>query len=1037
MDLKGRILKKSNLWHLGAIALFLIVSCVYFSPALKGYTLKQPDIVNYIGMSREVQDFRDNDGEQALWTNAMFSGMPSTQISMRYENTWLARGGRNLIRLGLPTPIFFLFVYFIGFYVLALSLKIKPLIGIIGSLAFGLSSYFIIILEAGHNSKASAIGMATFMLAGFIMAYRWKNWILGVGLSALFMTIELYINHLQITYYMGFILLLIGIAELLRHIKEGQLVKFGKVTGLLVLGYIFAVMVNYGNIFGTAEYAKQTIRGGTELTIDATGASTEGIKTSGLDREYITNWSYGKAETFSLFVPNFKGGESQIIAQDDANKDLLKEVDQRFRQNVAESNQYWGDQPFTSGPVYIGIIVLFLAFLALVYVKNNYKWALLSAALLAIMLSWGKNYVSGIILLPIILYNVNMFLDNKKQLIFTAVNTLLFFLLMTSGDAIMERSLTDFFLDALPGYNKFRAVTIVLVVVELCVPFLGILFLQQLFKERETIKNNMNGFYIVSGAFLLFLLILAGAPGMFNTFLSAQETAVLDTITDPNLISQYSSFFDELEGVRQSIFSKDVGRSLLLFILSAGFIFAFLKFTFSQIVLGAGLGLLIFIDVYGVASRYVNTEGRGKRYNQWIELYNYNYPYVAGYAEKAILKAESIQNPDIPVKIDSALAVLEQQFKNEDDVSNREKQLRRDYTTFRVLNRNSNFRVLEGGNPFNSSYASYFNKSIGGYHGAKLSRYQDLIEFHWTSGQNPSVMNMLNAKYSIQPQRDNTGSIVNSQLISVNREAMGNAWFTKDVKIVADANEEITSMNSYEETTILNKSAGQVLVDGEPIVSKKIRGTEAISVLLPGMEAPAPIENIPYTAVKESALAMVLDSTGINWVYDSAPDSAFNKIFSLSSEGPGGWDAAQTTIVDQRYSENISKESYSGVGTIEMSNYHPDRISYISNSDQAQFAVFSEIYYEGGWKAYIDGEEQEISRVNYVLRGLEVPAGEHTIEFKFELKSYETASTMALVGSLLILILIIAGICIEVKSGNTEETEIDDEVLNTPIEVEG
>ena len=407
--LKDLVLNKSNLWHVGAIALFILIACVYFSPALKGYVLKQTDVTNYIGASREIVDYRDANGEQILWTNAMFSGMPSTQISMLYEGTWFNRGLTSIFRLGLPAPIFFLFTYFLGFYILSLALKIRPIIGVVGSIAFGFSSYFIVILEAGHNTKAAAIAFAPLMIAGFILAYRMKNWLLGVALASVFMMMELGTNHVQITYYMAFVLLFLGIVELYRHIKENELVKFFKVTGVLLVGYVFAVMVNYGNLFGTVEYAEETIRGGTELTIKADGTTNDDIKTSGLDRDYVTNWSYGHAETFSFIVPNFKGGETQAISQNDANKDIVKDVDNRYRANVAGSNQYWGDQPFTSGPVYVGVIVLFLAFLGLVYVKDRYKWALLSVTLLAIMLSWGKNYVSAFVLLPILMYSANIF----------------------------------------------------------------------------------------------------------------------------------------------------------------------------------------------------------------------------------------------------------------------------------------------------------------------------------------------------------------------------------------------------------------------------------------------------------------------------------------------------------------------------------------------------------------------------------------------------------------------------------------------------
>lgn len=1030
MNLKDRILKKSNLWHLGAIALFLIISCSYFSPALKGYTIEQGDIVRFVGMSREVDDFRTNDGEQVLWTNAMFAGMPTTQISMRYEGTWLSSAITSIVRLGLPAPIFFLFVYFISFYILALSLRLRPYIGMIGALAFGLSSYFIVILEAGHNSKAAAIGLAPLMIAGFIMAYRFKNWILGVALSATFMMVELSANHIQITYYMAFVLLVLGIAELARHIAIKKLAKFAKVTGAMLVGYVFAVLANYGNLIGTADYAKNTIRGGTELTINANGESNEDIKTDGLDRAYVTNWSYGIDETFTLFVPNFKGGETQLIGQNKDNKDLIKDLDvpRQYKDWVSsQGNQYFGDQPFTSGPVYIGIIVMLLAELGMVYVKDRFKWALLSITLLAIMLSWGKNYVSAFVLLPIICYNINVFLTNRKtQLITTGVVTFLLFFGIAKGDMFVEISLTDFFLDAVPGYNKLRAVTIILAVAELCIPIIGVLFLQRLFKNRKEIAADKKGFYIVSGVFVLFFLILLAAPNMFNSFLSMQELASLESATGPQA-GQIAELFSALEEIRIAIFKKDVLRSFGFLVLGIGLIFAFLQTNFSKYIFGSLLGVLILVDLLVVDMRYLNTEGTGKNYAQWTETYKMRYPFTAGEGEKQILAAEIQENPIIQSKIDSALTVLSKELK-ESDASGREKQVRKDYLTYRILNRYTNFRVFEVGNPFNSAYTSYFNKAIGGYHGAKLGRYQDLIEFH-LSKQNPAVIDMLNTKYYLRPEYGNGGKVVNSSIFKKNNNAMGNAWFSKDVKLVADANEEILAMDSYNGTRITNKGAGQVFVNGNPIENASLKGNEAISILLPGMTEPMPVQDVPFNSVDNKGLALIADSTGTQWIYDVAPDSLFVKIFSLSLGGRAGWDPAQTTIIDKRYESLVNADKYSGDGVIEMTSYHPDRLSYKSSSSDSQLAVFSEIFYEDGWKATVDGNETDVIRVNYVLRALELPAGEHEIVFEFVSPSYDKAGSMGTIGSIAILGLLIFGLFVEVKrkDNGTDEEDLEEE----------
>ena len=1042
MNLKNRILKKSNLWHVGAIALFVIIACAYFSPALKGYAVKQGDIVNFVGMSREIVDYTDNNEEQIHWTNALFSGMPSTQLTMQYEGTWLAKSLTAIVSLGLPRPILFMFVYFFGFYILALSLRIKPFIGILGSIAFGFSSYFIVIIEAGHTSKAAAIGLAPLMIAGFIMAYRFKNWVLGAGLASLFFMVELAANHVQITYYMAFVLLLIGIAEFVRYLKENKLLQFTKVTGVLLLGYVFAILINYGNLFGTVEYSKQTIRGGSELTILPNGEENAEIKTTGLDRDYVTTWSYGRGETFSFFVPNFKGGETQAIGQATNGEELMSETRDRIAENlknnpdysqnagqfaadftnaIGGSNHYWGNQPFTSGPVYIGIIVLFLAFLGMVYVKDKIKWALLSITLLTIMLAWGKNYVSAFVLVPILLYNVNLFLDGKKLLIFTGINSAILFLAITSGDLFVQSSLTDFFLDYVPGYNKLRAVTIILVVAELCAPLLGILFLQQLIKNKAEIVKESMGLIVVSSLFFLILLVMSMSPSAFNSFLSEQELADLATITDVDTLAQYTLFYDELQNTRMDIFRADVLRSLGFLVVAIGLVFAFVYAKFSKYLLTGGLALFILLDLVLVDQRYLNNEETRGNYNQWVEKYQMIYPFAAGNGERQILAIESQEHPELAVKIDSALTVLEAEMKTESDVSNREKQVRRDFITFRIMNRYTNFRVYEEGNPFNSSYASYFNKSIGGYHGAKLSRYQDLIDFHISKG-NPGVLNMLNTKYYLRPQRDQTG-VVNTELTHVNGQAMGNAWFAKDIQLVADANEEIMAMDSYNITRLAVKGDAQVFVNGQAVTKAELKGDETIAILLPGMEEAMPIDNIPYSAVTTQALALNADPSGVNWIYDSAPDSMVNKIFSLTTGPKGGWVPTQTTLVDQRYAANVTEASYSGNGTIEMVSYHPDRMVYASNSTDKQFAVFSEMYYENGWKAYIDNNEVPVVRANYVLRAIEVPAGVHEIRFEFELETYEKAKTMALVGTIALLLLLAYGIFVESKR---EETQVID-----------
>jgi hypothetical protein len=984
MTLKENLLKKSNLWHLAAVGIFILIASVYFHPALSGFQVKQGDVKNWAGAAQEIADYRES-GEQIGWTNSMFSGMPATQISMVYEGRAIPDFFRKVLTLGLPTPISLLFVYFISFYILAIAFRAKPIVAIVASIAYGLSSYFIIIIEAGHITKAVAVGYAPLLIAGFIFAYRWKNWVLGVALSALFMTFQLSANHLQITYYLIFVLVALGGVELFRHIKmENGISRFLKISAGMIVAYGIGIMVNYGNIKGTAEYTDATTRGGTELTIKADGSENTDIKTSGLDRDYITAWSYGKAETFTFIVPNYKGGETGRIGENKANESALKQADSMFRNDIKNSNQYWGDQPFTSGPVYLGVIVVLLALLSLAYNKEASRWPLFAVTLLVVMLSWGKNLMG----------------------------------------------FTDLFLDIMPGYNKFRAVTIILVIAELCVPLLALFFLQKLYQAKEEIAKNLKPFLFISGGLIFMLLILIAAPGMFNTFLSEQETAMLEQV-DPAQIEMYQQFFTEIENVRISIFRRDVGRSVLFLILGAGVIFAYLKNAFNKTVLAAILGVLILSDLILVDSRYLGTEKTGKRFEQWVEAYKQKYPYTAGEAEQQILAFEMEENPALYQKIDSAINATNAQLSGK-EIEAAEKMRIISWVTFRTLNRYTNFRVFEEGNAFNSSYVSYFNKSIGGYHGAKLGRYQDLIEFH-LSKNNPSVMDMLNAKYRLQPKYDQNGELTGSMLTGKNDNAMGNAWLSKGIQFVKSADEEIMALNAANTYRIQPFGNHRLMVNGVVDTIGIVEATDLIDILFSGAPDSTgvarvdtiPVE-VPYQAVTaELPIAYVLTAQGATWDYVMNVDSTKMPLIGVTPEGKSGWQPALTTVVDERYKPNVTQEKYSGEGTVAMTSYHPDMLTYSFSSPEKQLVVFSEIYYPVGWKAYVDGVETPISCVNYVLRAVEVPAGDHKIELVYKLDSYQSSATFAWIGSILILVLLGAGVYMQTKmkdSSGTEET---------------
>src|SRR5690554_548359 len=474
---------KKHWIHLLAFGLFILTTFIYFQPQFSGYGLVQHDIEQFKGMSNEINHHRETVGEEPLWTNSMFGGMPTYQISTYFEGNLVGRTAKAL-QLWMASPAGLFFAYLIGFYIMLLCMRINPKVAILGAFAFAFSSYYIIIIQAGHDTKAMAIAFAAPVVGAFYMAYRSSiKW--GLLLSALFMGFELYANHIQVTYYLAILLIFLGIGELVIAARKKQLINFFKVTTGLIVVYLFAAGINYGRLSLTNDYAKHTIRGGNDITIRVDGTSSETNQTSGLDRDYVTQWSYGIDESLTLISPNIKGGASSALSNSQFS-DLLRDPEIRREASlVANNNVYWGDQPFTSGPVYLGIIVFYLALLGMIYLRDPRKWALFVGGVLALMLSWGHNFMG----------------------------------------------LTDFFLDYIPFYNKFRAVTIILTVVELVVPILAVLFLDKLFKKKDEIKKNLKPLYIATGGLFVLLLTLT-YTGLGDGYLSKQENDFLITYPD-------------------------------------------------------------------------------------------------------------------------------------------------------------------------------------------------------------------------------------------------------------------------------------------------------------------------------------------------------------------------------------------------------------------------------------------------------------------------------------------------------------------------
>lgn len=844
---------KKILPYLVAIAIFAIINIVQFSPIFSGKALEQGDIVRFRGMSQEVTDFRKTEHQEALWTNSMFGGMPAYQVSAVYPGNWLGNIDKAFHAF-LPHPNGFVFLYFLGFFILLLCLEINPWLAIIGALAYGFSSYFFIIIEAGHNSKANAIGYLAPLLGGIILLLKGKHW-LGFAVSTLFLALELNAGHPQISYY-GFMLFgLVFIGYFVVAFKQKAIKPFFISTAIFVAACIVGFLPNTGSLYATYEYGNYTTRGKTELTMNANLKSNEGNITSGLDKDYATQWSYGVGETFTFLIPNFKGGASAAIGGVD--KDALKSVDPQMREQVAQSSAYFGEQPFTSGPVYIGAIVILLCVLGLFIIDHPLKWPLVIGTIMSVMLAWGKNFMG----------------------------------------------LTSFFMDYFPGYNKFRAVSMILIVAELTIPLLAILALDKFIKsaaKNETftlpfLKTQIDLKKVLIISVVLvggFCLISAFMPTVTNSFIPAgEETQIVNQFRqsgapDAQIAQFMPDFLSNIEKARESIFKSDARRSLTFVGLAAIFLFLYLTKKLKLELFFLSLGVFILADLWPVASRYLNDKN-------FVPKAQYDAPPAKSQADEQILQDKSLD--------------------------------------YRVLNLSTS--------TFNDAATSYYHKSIGGYHGAKLKKYQEIIDFHLdkeinafydglnTAVQNDSLMqvhtaklsvlNMLNTKYVIVPAKDQSFAIPNPQ-------ANGNAWFVKNIKTVANADSEIVALY------------------------------------------------------------------GLNTKRDAVIQQKNKEITPVAS-------------------------SYNMDGKITLQSYKPNYLVYETDSKDKGFAVFSEIYYPKGWDAYIDGKLTPHTCVNYVLRGMEIPAGKHKVEFKFEPKSYRTGNTIAMIGSILVLIAVGGGLFFATK----------------------
>lgn len=790
-----------------ALALFAALSLAYFSPLLEGKRLIQGDHRTWQGGAQEIVEHRElNNGADPLWTGSMFSGMPAYQISVEWKGN-LLRAVDKLFHGFLPHPAGTVFLYLLAMFVLLRVLNVGPWVSVVGAVAYAFSSYFIIIFEAGHNTKATAIGYMPLVVAGVWMLLRGNKWS-GAALFALFMGLELGANHLQVTYYLGMVLALFYLAELLAAVREKRFVDIAVRSGLGGVALVLALMANASGLMGTEEYGKYTTRGRSELTKGPDGASVADNQTAGLDKDYVTAWSYGLQESFTLLIPGAKGNDSGSLLK--TREDLARITDPALKKYLTDTyqqggyvNTYWGDQRFTSGPVYLGAVVVLLMLLMLARAeRQQFWWAISAVVLIPVLLMLERPGSAAIVMTGYLLAGL---IASRNSLVYALFGGFLLTLALSWGRHYMP--LTDFFLDHVPGYDKFRAVTIILVIVELAAPVIGILYLDKLVKEGAWDKAAEKRFLIPAGVLALVLAVLAIAPASFFDFLSEAERARFETMADadPSNSDQLVRAADGLKELREGTFSGDAWRSFAFVVIAAGLLFAFGRKMLKPVPLIAGIGLLIIVDLWTVDKRFINNEKDQKaQYLQWEDAHDSEIPYPATAADRSILEQE--ENPASRAAAAEILEKLKEKKKGESGkgrmVSSGEQMLAR----FSALRRNSHYRVLDFRDPFNDARTSYYHKSVGGYHGAKLKRYQELIEFHLMPemgairaglGEGATmqsvndvlarqdVINMLNTRYLVL-------DVERPALRNLN--AFGPAWFAGGIRWVKDADEEIAAL---------------------------------------------------------------------------------------------------------------------------------------------------------------------------------------------------------------------------------------------------
>ena len=686
------------------VLLFAVISFAYFFPAdLDGRILYRHDSSAGRGAGQETAEYHERTGKVSRWTNATFSGMPTYQTAPSYQSVSVLNQAVKAYHLWFPENVWYVFAYLLGFYILLRAFDFRQSLAALGAIVWAFSSYFFIIIAAGHIWKVMALAYLPPMIGGIVLAYRGK-YLWGFIVTAIFAAFEVDANHVQMTYYYLFIILFMMIAYLVEAVRTKRIMHFMKATGVCAAGALIGILLNISNLYHTWQYAQESMRGKSELVKKNAANQTN----SGLDRDYITQWSYGVGETWTLLVPNTKGGASVPLA---ANAKAMEKADPNFMQIYQQLGQYWGEQPGTSGPVYVGAFVLMLFILGLFIVKGPMKWALLAATVLSILLSWGRNFMP----------------------------------------------FTDFFLDYIPMYSKFRTVASILVIAEFTIPLLAMMALKKIVDEPDLLTKKVKFVYVSFGLTAGIALLFALMPTLFfSDFISSSELEAMKSIPADYLPALQSN----LRSVRESIFTADCWRSFWLITIGTLFLFLYRFKKLKAVYMVGAIAVLCLIDMWQVNKRYLN-DGM--------------------FVERSVREqAQPMTQTDRQILQDKAL-------------------------DYRVLNLASN--------TFNENETSYYHKSIGGYHAAKLRRYQELIDAYISPEMQKTmsaiakaggdmtkvngdsifpVLNMLNAKYFIVPlQGEQTVPIRNPYVY-------GNAWFVDKIAYVDNANAELDKLGTLD-----------------------------------------------------------------------------------------------------------------------------------------------------------------------------------------------------------------------------------------------